>query len=352
MVKKLILSILGLATICTYVSKPLVNDVYAAPETTVINVNLRTDSLVDISYAFGIYQKTVDENIYNSLAKVDSNSLVSIYGNLDTPMFTKAKETINPCMALATTWGEAGSSYKGVSLTTVMDFNPNTYVNQIDWVSVTRNLSQVDSTWYLTNAKQGVNINAESKAYKMPVALLQFPSGGSRNTSTMVGLGVGPYQITSSDWDKWDLDERVNPVEGWYNSLRKVGTSWVHADIKPISDITVYAALSLGHQGGGLITYEFGKDLINIINTQEVQKAMNEVGYQMYLDLLEKQSTRQCSLVDINLDIYYPMLVNKTGIDFSRYTGGPGPTNKGIYTINHCLRYCFYKYYFTGGYNE
>lgn len=353
-VKRLVCTALFLITVCIYISKPTISQVYASLEDrrNIENVELYTDSRVNVSDAFGTYQKTVDENIYNSLAKVDKYSLVSIYGDLDTPMFTKAKETINPCMALATTWGEAGSSYGGVSLTTVMDFNPNTYVYQIDWISVSKLLAQVDSTWYLANAKQGINKNSEGKAYKMPVALLQFPSGGNRETSTMTGLGVGPYQITSSDWDSWDLDNRVNPVDGWYDSLKKVGTSWTKVNIEPISDITVYAALSLGHQGGGLINYDFGKELITLINNPNVQQAMNEVGYQMYIDLVEKQTKKQCSLSDINLDVYNQMLVNKTGINFGKYTGGPGPTNKGNYTINHCLRYCFYKFYFTGGYRD
>ena len=248
------------------------------------------------------------------------------------------------------TWGEAGASYSGVSLTSVMDFNPNTYVNEIDWINVTKNLSQVGADWYFVNTKQSYNTNVNGQAYMMPIALLQFPSSGSRDTSAMTGLGVGPYQVTSSDWSSWDLECRVNPVKGYESSLAKVGRSWINCDINPISDLTVYSLLSLGHQGGGLIDYDFGKKLINTINQPEVQDVFNKVGYKMYVDLLEKQSTKKCSLADINLNIYYNMLVEETGINFGSMTGGPGKTNKGNYVALHCLRYCFYKYYFNGGY--
>lgn len=342
------LLLLCLTVIVTYIKNPSVQIIYAE-DYNYPNVEITNSTEPNISEVFGYYQKLVDENIFKSLSSVGSSTLVRIYGDVNTPIFKMAKETINPCMALATTWGEAGASYKGVSLTTVMDFNPATYVNPIDWINVTKNLQQVGVDWYLTNTKDCYNTNDKGKAYLMPNSLLQFPSSGSRQTSAMVGLGVGPYQVTSEDWEKWDLESRVNPVVGYESSLAKVGTSWVNCGIVPISDLTVYALLSLGHQGGALITYDFGKELINTINREEVQYAFNKVGYKIYSDLIEKQSIKQCSLSDIDLNIYYNMLVQETGINFAYMTGGPGSTNKGNYVVLHCLRYCFYKYYFTGG---
>lgn len=348
-VKKLfiIIQVLTLA-VCLCV-KPDVISVYADSSDFVEPVSLNTRSVVSIDDVFGEYMSTVDENIYYSLSSVNSSTLISIYGAYDTPMFNMAKETINPCMALATTWGEAGSSCKGISLTTVMDFNPNTYVEEIDWITLTSNLEQVDSAWYITNTKTNYNTNINGKAYHMPNALLQYPKGGDRSTSSMIGLGVGPYQVTSSDWDNWNLDNRVNPVWGFKDSLRKCGTSWINCGITPISDLTVYACLSLGHQGGGLIEYDFGKELINIINRKDVQDAFNAVGYQMCLDAKEKAYNRDVSLSDINVSTYLTQLESITGIDFSDYTGGVGSTNKGNYTAMHCLRYVFYKYYYTSG---
>lgn len=348
-IKKLLVLVLVLSSVVSFIHDDgiEVNAEYLGytPEFEINNY-----TLVNISDVFGSYQKTVDENIFYSLSQVNDRTLVKIFGDCNTPMFIKAKETINPLMALATTWGEAGSSYAGISLTTVMDFNPSTYVVDIDWINVTKNLAQVSSDWYYANARSSVNTNANGQAYKMPNALLQFPSEGSRETSAMTGLGVGPYQITSSDWNSWDLDCRINPVYGYENSLKKVGTNWINCGINPISDVTVYAALSLGHQGGGLISYDFGKNLINQINRKEVQDGFNRVAYQMYLDLLEKQSTKQCSLSNVNLNSYMNMLVKETGVNFGSYNGGPGRTNKGNYVALHVLRYCFYKYYYMGGY--
>lgn len=348
-VKKLFIIIQVLALAVCLCVKPDVISVYADSSDYVEPVSLNTRSVVSIDDVFGEYMSTVDENIYYSLSSVNSSTLISIYGAYDTPMFNMAKETINPCMALATTWGEAGSSYKGISLTTVMDFNPNTYVEEIDWITLTSNLEQVDSAWYVTNAKTNYNTNINGKAYHMPNTLLQYPKGGDRSTSSMVGLGVGPYQVTSSDWDSWNLDNRVNPIWGFKDSLKKCGTSWINCGITPTSDLTVYACLSLGHQGGGLIEYDFGKELINIINRKDVQDAFNTVGYQMYLDAKEKAYNRDISLSDINASTYLAQLESITGIDFSDYTGGVGSTNKGNYTATHCLRYVFYKYYYTSG---
>lgn len=315
-------------------------------------VNLTTNSIVNISPIFGEPMCTIDENIYYSLASVNKDSLVKIYGDYNTPMFNMLKETINPCMAFGTTWGEAGESYPNISMTTVMDFNPDTYVEEIDWVTLSRNLEQVDSLWYLTNAKVDTNTNEEGYAYGMPNALLQIPKGASRETSTMVSLGVGPYQVTSSNWDTWDIDKRVNPVWGWEASLKKCGTDWIKCDINPISDLTVYSALSLGHQGGSLITYDFGKELISILNQKDVQDTFNKAGYQLCQLAIDKSHEDDICLSNLNVTNYLNQIELETGYDFSDYTGGVGSTNKGDYVARHLLRYCFYKYYFTSGLNN
>ena len=316
------------------------------------NIELTTTSIVSIDPIFGEYISAVDKNIYYSMTTVDASTVKQYVGDYNTPMYNGLLKWINPCMAFATTWGEAGSSYKGVSMTTVMDFNPNTYQEQIDWLNVTSNLEQVGVEWYYANAKVNYNTNVDGKAYHMPNALLQIPSNGDRSTSEMLGLGVGPYQVTSSDWDKYILEDRVNPVEGFRVSLQKVGTSWINCGIDPSSDLTVYAALSLGHQGGGLISYQFGKELIQIINRDDVQQAFLRAGRQMFLDFRDKACVREVSLVDIDASIYLAQVEAETGIDFSDYTGGPGPTNKGNYVCLHLLRYIFYKNYFTSGTGE
>ena len=350
MYKKQLTIIVLVLSLCVAICKNEQPDVVYAVEGDIYqNPKLTTQSVVSVDSVFGQYQKTVDENIYYSLSTVNSKTMVRIYGNYDTPMFNKAKEYINPCMAFATTWGEAGQSYKGVSLTTVMDFHPDTYNTDIDWISVSRNLSQVNSDWYLTNATRNINTNIDGEACGMPVALLQYSRTTTREQSTMTGLGVGPYQITSTDWSRWDLDNRVNPVYGFEDSLEKCGTSWITCGIDPISDLTVYAVLSLSHQGGGLINYNFGKELINIINTPSVQQAFLDAGYQMYIDAREKAYSRPISLSDINVTPYLAQIESQTGYNFSDYTGGVGITNKGDYTTKHLLRYVFYKYYYTLG---
>lgn len=309
-----------------------------------INMNVNT---ISINEVFGSYQSAVDRNIYNSLRCVDANTLVDIYGEVNTEVFQKAKECINPCMAFATTWGEAGQAYAGISMTTVMDFNPSTYKYEIDWITLAGNLYEVDDSWYIANAVNNYNTNEASYAYHMPVQLLQYPQSGNRTTSMMTGLGVGPYQITSSDWDKWELSNRVSPIDGFKDSLRKVGTSWTACGINPISDLTVYALLSLGHQGGGLIDYQFGRDLINKINEPRVQEAFNNAGRLMYLELRDKAYDNKVTLSDINLNKYLRKIESETGVKFSSYNGGVGRTNKGNYVALHCLRYVFYKNYFT-----
>lgn len=344
-----IVIVLLLTFISLYLQRDLILMNVNAEDSKEPNIELTNQSYVNVDSIFGQYMSVVDETLYYSMTAIDSNSLIEIFGKRNTPMFNKALECINPCMAFATTWGEAGSSYPGVSMTTVMDFNPNTYVDSIDWLNIAGNLEQVDTQWYCVNTKNNFNTNETGEAFHIANSLLQVPKDGDRSTSTMEDLGVGSFQITSNDWEKWDLNTRVNPIYGYYASLQKVGDAWIDCDVRPISDLTVYACLSLGHQGGNLITYEFGKELINIINTPEVQDAFNKVGYQMYEDVWFKALSKDVSLADINIGVYLKELESLSGIDFSNYTGGPGRTNKGNYVAQHCLRYCFYKNYFTKG---
>ena len=313
------------------------------------NIELTCQSYVNVDSIFGEYMSVVDETLYYSMASVNDETLNEIFKGHDSIVLRKAKEYINPCMAFATTWGEAGSSYPEVSMTTIMDFNPNTYVDVVDWLNVANNLEQIDTQWYCANAKKNFNTNEEGEAYHVANSLLQVPRNGERSTSTMEGLGVGSFQITSSDWEKWDLNTRINPIYSWKASLSKVGTSWIYCDIEPISDLTVYALLSLGHQGGSLIEYDFGKELISLINTPDVQNAFNIVRKQMYDDIWFKALSKNVSLADLNVGVYLAQLEALTGVDFSDYTGGVGSTNKGNYVAQHCLRYVFYKNYFTRG---
>lgn len=316
-----------------------------------VDAKVPDDSSICVDETFGSYQKIVDENIYKSMSKVDASIVDTIYGGASTPVLEYMKQCINPCMAFATTWGEAGCSYPGISMTTIMDFSPDTYAHTIDWISVAENLEQVDDMWYTVNCTNNYNTNNQGKAYHMPNKLLQFPKDGSRETSAMTGLGVGPYQITSSDWDKWTLSSRVNPIFGFQDSLAKAGTAWYQTGINPTSDLTIYALLSLSHQGGSLPSMQFGRELISIINNPDVTKAFEDIGKEIYQDLLKKahESEDGVSLADIDLDSYFFKLEERVGVDFSNYHGGVGNTNKGNYTALHCLRYVFYKNYFTGG---
>ena len=322
------------------------NEISVSASNNYSGINLNNSTIV-IDSAFDTYQQIVDKNIYSEMNKYIHDILIEAYGDIDTPVMRVAKETINPCMAFATTWGEAGQSYGGISLTTIMDFSPATYIHEIDWIEVSSNLGQVNDEWYRVNTLDNFNTNEDGYAYKMPNALLQYPSVGFRETSAMKGLGVGPYQITSSDWDKWKLESRVSPIEGYRDTMIKTGPAWLKHDIKPISDLTIYALMSLSHQGGSLIEYDFGKKLIDIINTPSVQDSFNKVGREIYLDLRDKAYSKKVSLSDIDLDKYLFKLEQETGIDFSNYHGGVGNTNKGNYVALHCLRYVFYKNYFT-----
>ena len=312
------------------------------------NIQISNDVYPVINSGFNDYQRQVDINIFNSMKSVNKDTLINLYGDNDTLMFNKAKECINPCIAFATTWGEAGSAAPGISLTTVMDFTDSNY-DGIDWVKLSKNLEQVDSAWYISNCINNYNVNESGNVYHMPVALLQYPSSGSRSTSAMTGLGVGSYQITSSDWDKWDLDERVNPVVGYEMSFAKAGDTWFKCDINPTSDLTVYAALSLAHQGGALPGFEFGKRLLNKINEPQVQRAFNQAGYDMYIDMLEKSYSKDVTLSDVSVTKYLRQVEATCGVTFSSYNGGEGRTNKGNYVALHLLRYVFYKNYFSNG---
>ena len=91
------------------------------------------------------------------------------------------------------------------------------------------------------------------------------------------------------------------------------------------------------------------KALIQKINTPEVQKGFYKVAGKMYEDLLIKEETEDCSLNDIGRDSYMEMLQKETGVAYRNYHVPLGRTNKGWYVFYHCLNYCFYKYYFTGG---
>ena len=305
-----------------------------------------------ISSKFYSYQRGVDEALYKSMAKVDADYLRRLHPNADTPMFNKGLEVINPMMAFATTWGEAGRSYGGISLTTVMDFDPSTYDISIDWLGVASDLNQVGELWYLCNAAHNVNTNPNSEGYRMPVALLQSPRGGTRESSMMTGLGVGPFQITNSDWDRYKLNERVSPIEAWKVSLGLAGNGWWNNDIEPTSDLTVYAALSLAHQGAGLIKFQELRTLIEKINQPAVQEAFNIVGKEMYEEF-EKRAETNPSLATIDVGKkWYDRLVEVSNVNFKAYHVPLGRTNKGWYVATHCLRYIFYKNYFTGGYSD
>lgn len=313
----------------------------------ICGVNAKADyPTADVDTIFGEYQAQVDENLYNSMMIVDSSAVDEIYGSSDCKLLKELKLYINPCMAFATTWGEAGRSYPGVSLTTIMDFNPSVYKYEINWIDVSSNLEQIDDLWYIANAYSDYNTNVDGECYHIPNNLLQIPKSGSRATSAMEGLGVGPYQITSSDWENWNLNDRVNPIDGFKNSLCKAGTSWYKYDVEPYSDLTIYALLSLSHQGGSLINYDFGKQLINEINKPEVTKAFNDVGKMMYEDAKELAGNKSICTSDIKIDKYINILYQTIDKNLGMYTGGPGGTNKGRYVTHHCLKYCFYKYYF------
>lgn len=343
MKKKVLLALILTSLLLSGSDKKVKSDVIDFQE------NFSGSSEIEIASSFNSIQRIVDTNLFKEMAKVDKTFLEDNYKGINTPMFNKAKECINPLMAFATCWGEAGHSYGGVSLTQVMDFQPSTYNSVIDWISVSANLEQVGESWYLSNASDYINENQNGKAYGMPVNLLQAPIKGSRYNSEMTGLGVGPFQITTSDWSKYPLNDRVSPIEGWKWSLTKIGNAWTKCGIDPISDLTVYAALSLSHQGGGLITYPEMKALIQKINTPEVQKGFYKVAGKMYEDLLIKEETEDCSLNDIGRESYMEMLQKETGVAYRNYHVPLGRTNKGWYVFYHCLNYCFYKYYFTGG---
>lgn len=312
-------------------------------------VTLTTETNPDIDKVFTYYQKTVDENLYNALKVVNKEFLYDTYGkSSDTLIFSKAVECINPCMAFALALGDAGASYPGISMTTVMDFNPNIYQTEIDWIRLSESIAQVDSTWYLANVKSNYNYNSNGEAYKIPVTLLQNPTTGNRYENDMTNLGVGPYQINNSDWIEYDLDKRVNPVNGFKNLFYTIGSDWYISGVNPVSDTTVFASIALAHLDNPFIKTNTGEALINRINDEKTQAVMNYIGYQMYLDMREKAFEDPVCAYDINTLQYVKPLEKFLNVDFSDYTKEDYHINIGNYVITKCLQYIFYKYYFVG----
>ncbi len=296
-------------------------------------------------------EESIDTALYNKFDAVAKTYLKSAYGNRVSN--TKLESCFNPCFAFATTWGEAGASNYSVSNTTVMDFTPSRYEAKIRWADVVKNIECVDEYWYITFADNEYNKGTKGNAYQMPVGLLQYPSEGSRETANYVSLGVGPYQITSSDWTQWPLTNRVSPLSGWDATLRKAGTLWIDAARSYNYETTIYACSSLAHQGGGLFKYDFSTKLFQAMDKQEVHEAIVDAGTCMYNDfLVSRQKGSKGTIAQLNLSKYNKMVVDKTGIDFSKFSGGVGSTNKGNYTLNHTIRYVFYKLYFNGGIYE
>lgn len=297
---------------------------------------------VYIDNSFGNIQCVVDAQIYNGMLQVcNEETLREVYGNKNTEMFYYACEVINPCMAFATSKGEAGprTSEPGVSLTTVIATNSRYYTYEVDWVQVTSELSQVDELWYLSNCNENCSVNVNNKSAYMPTSYLQ--NGGSD------GLGIGPYQITTSNWDAYTLEDRMSPIKGWKASLKKTGTYWLDCGITPTSDITVMALLSMSHQGGSIITSDVGAEIANNINREDVQSVMKQCAYDMYVELLtEVQSGNLVCADDINVTPYVQRVYDETGVDFSQWSYGSNSTNTGNYVMAHTLQYIFYKYYF------
>lgn len=296
-----------------------------------------TDFKLDIDKVFTYYQKSVDENLYKAISSVNGEYLLKVYKDTNTTLFNKTVECINPCMAFAITLGEAGASYPGISMTTVMDFNPSNYQTEIDWIKLSENVEQVDSTWYLANVTANYNQNTNGEAYKIPVSLLQKQTNNTRFEGDMVSSGVGPYQITTTDWTNYNLDSRVNPVDGFRNLFKSIGDNWLKVGVEPISDLTVYAILYSAHCN----STEFDKNLINKINEKRTQDALNYIGYQVYLDIREKAFEDPVCAYDINITKYLRPLENLLEIDFTNYANGDN-------IVKHCIQYTFYKYYFTG----
>lgn len=297
---------------------------------------------IKIDNVFGNTQCIVDAQIYNGINSVCfKQQMISIFGKLNTPVFNMACDTMNPCMVFAISKGEAGAktSEPGISMTTVLATNSRYYSTPINWIYVTSELSQVDEMWYYTNCDSNTNNNVEYNSYLMPVSYLQ--NGGSNS------LGIGPYQITSDDWDKYTLEDRMSPIRGWTTSLKKGGSSWLNCGIEPISDITIMAMLAMNHQGGSIIDSDCGKNIINSINDEYVQECLKECAYEMYLDVYNKAQAGSLTCADdINSSKYLEEFYNKCGIRFSQWSYGSNSTNTGSYVVRHTMQYVFYKYYF------
>lgn len=307
-----------------------------------IYISSLVQSNIYIDNSFGDIQCVVDAQIYKGMTSVcNKDTMVKVYGSQNTSVFNYACDVLNPCMAFATSKGEAGASTSepGVSLTTVIATNSRYYVNEIDWVSATKELSQFDEIWYLSNCDKSFNTNVSYKSAYMPSSYLQ--NGGSDS------LGIGPYQITTSNWSLYTLEDRMSPTKGWIASLRKAGTNWLNYDIEPISDLTIMSLLSMSHQGGSIINSDVGKRIIDNINTEEVQVIIEQCGQDMYKEVLSKvQSGSLVSADSISVNKYVSKVYELSGIDFSKWSYGTNSTNTGNYVIAHTLQYVFYKYYF------
>ena len=67
----------------------------------------------------------------------------------------------------------------------------------------------------------------------------------------------------------------------------------------------------------------------------------------------EKRAETNPSLATIDVGKkWYDRLVEVSNVNFKAYHVPLGRTNKGWYVATHCLRYVFYKNYFTGGYSD
>ena len=320
-----------------------ISDKAYAEEQSVVRLGVVDSYAININPVFGTVQKNVDENIYIGMLDVcDKYSLIDVYGNVDTEVFKYACEVINPCMALATSKGEAGgqTSQKGVSMSTLVATNSRFYTYDIDWIRVTENLEQIDELWYLSNVNNSYSRFVENKSAYMPTSYLQGSGGNS--------LGIGPYQITSSDWDKWTLEDRMSPTKGWLASLRKAGAYWLNYSQTPISDLTIMALLSMSHQGGSIITSDVGIQIIDSINTRSVQDAIIDCANRMYIELEERASNGEVlSADDIPVNKYVQEVYDITGVDFTQWTYSNNPTNTGNYVMMHTLQYAFYKRYYS-----
>lgn len=316
---------------------------HTEPEIIVIDsISSLVSSTVKIDPAFGDLQCLVDAQIYEGMLQVcNERSLRNTYPKVNNELMDYACSVINPCMAFATSKGEAGgqTSAKGVSMTTVLATNDRYYDESIDWVSVTSELSQIDEVWYLTHTDNNNQTNVQYKSCYMPKSYLQ--NGGSD------GLGIGPYQITTSNWNDYTLEDRMSPTKGWLASMKKTGSTWLTSGVQPSSDLTVMALMAMSHQGGAIIDSECGRNIINNINDVSVQESIKRNAWKMYNDIKEKAlSGILVNADDIRPNDYIKNVYEETGVNFSQWSYANFKTNTGNYVVTHTLQYMFYKYYF------